>query len=101
MQGENVMNQTETDVALRENLASYLAGDISLKHFSAFFVTSSWLVERLGETREFADEIYLRLAEFSNGDWDEDELKKILRPLLETVDLRDAKEVSIDVRGSD
>ena len=34
-----------------------------------------------------AYEIELRLAEYSNGYWDEDELKQIFRPLIENYEI--------------
>ena len=71
------------DIGIREKLAKYLAGEISLSTFQEWFVPRAWNIGKQGNPAavEVAHEIDLRLAEFSNGDWTEDELKSKLRPL--------------------
>lgn len=72
------------DLAIREQLARYLAGEISLPEFQEWFVPRAWNIEKQGSPAagDLAHEVELRLAEFSNGDWTEDELKSKLRPLV-------------------
>ena len=72
-------------IEIREKLASYLAGEIPLHCFEDWFVPASWNVVK---SKNQADinlvyEIELWLAEFSGGFWNEDELKNLLRPLVE------------------
>jgi len=70
---------------IREHLARYLAGETTLDAFGNWFVPATWNVDRT-EDRETIDltyEIILRLAEYSNGDCSEAQLKDLLRPLVE------------------
>lgn len=71
------------DLGIREKLAKYLAEEISLSAFQEWFVPRAWNIDKRGEPGavELVHEIELRLAEFSNGDWTEDELRTQLRPL--------------------
>jgi hypothetical protein len=73
------------DFNIREKLAEYLAGKISLDEFEDWFFP---------ETIEVAQEsplaliklvygIKLSLAEFSHGDWSESEFRGLLRSLLQ------------------
>lgn len=69
---------------IRDRLAHYLDGSVSLQEFDAWLVPSTWNVEQTRD-RDAIDltyEIVLRLAEFSNGDCAEPELKALLRPLV-------------------
>lgn len=70
---------------IREQLARYIAGEQSLETFAEWFFPATWNVHLRDDraAADFAYEIGLRLAEFSNGDWTEDELKALLRPLVE------------------
>ena len=71
---------------MRSWLRRYLAGEVSLAEFAARFTQSEWnLSERDGDAEdELVYEIELRLAEFSNGDWFEQELRDLLRPVANT-----------------
>ena len=74
------------DFNIREQLAEYLAGEISLREFEDWFFPETWdinLVDNIA-LLNLVYGIKLRLAEFSNGDWTEDELRSYLRPFLET-----------------
>lgn len=73
------------DYKIREQLADYLAGKISLREFEDWLFSETW-------DRDDADNqalttlvygIKLRLAEFSHGDWKEAELRSLLRSILE------------------
>lgn len=73
------------DSAIREKLSSYLAKEISLREFEDWFFPETWEVEQL-DNFSLVNLVYgikLRLAEFSNGDWTEDELRARLRPFVE------------------
>jgi hypothetical protein len=81
---EAVMNSS-LDIDIREKLASYIVGDISLEDFEDWFVSSSWNVMQREKKRtiDLVYDIELILAEHSRGCWDEDELKNLLRPMVE------------------
>ena len=73
------------DVEIREKLASYIVGEISLGDLEDWFVPASWNVIQK-ERKDVIDLVYdieLLLAEYSNGGWNEDELRYLLRPLVE------------------
>lgn len=73
------------DNEIREKLASYLVGEISLEDFEDWFVSASWNVSQSKNQSaiNMVYEIELRLAEYSDGFRSEDELKNLLRPLVE------------------
>lgn len=70
---------------IRERLASYLAGEITLHDFEDWFFPTTWDIDREGDSAliELVYGIKLRIAEFSHGDWTEDQLHSFLRSLLE------------------
>jgi|SRR5208283_3371585 len=72
------------DLEIRDRLARYLNGDISLHEFEGWFVPVAWSIEQSqsAEAIELAGEVELRLAEFSNGHWTEAELRSKLEPLV-------------------
>ena len=69
------------EVEIRERVAQYVAGDLSLREFQEWFVPRAWGMDAADDVRaaERANEIELFLAEFSNGDWSEGELREKLR----------------------
>lgn len=73
-----------TDLEIRAALVRFLDREISLAEFEDWFVPVAWNIEKTGnrEAIELAAEIELRLAEFTSGHWSEDELRKILAPLV-------------------
>src|SRR5258708_12213450 len=73
------------DFNVRERLAEYLAGEISLHEFEDWFFPETWDVDQL-DNLALTNLVYgikLRLAEYSNGDWTEKELRDRLRPFLQ------------------
>ena len=72
-----------TDLEIRDRLAQYLDGEISLRQFEDWFVPVAWNVARNANdgTVALVGEIELRLAEFANGHWTEPELRTKLQPL--------------------
>jgi len=72
------------DLEIRNWLARSLNGDISLHDFEDWFVPVSWDIEQTHNSRanELAGEVELRLAEYTNDDWTEDELRSELQPLV-------------------
>jgi len=72
-----------TDLEIRDRLAQYLDGEISLGQFEEWFVPVAWGVPRTANecTLALVGEIELRLAEFSSGHWTEPELRTKLQPL--------------------
>lgn len=81
--------QTFLDLAIKERLAAYVVGREHLTHFEDWFLPLAMKVERSGNATaiELAHEIDLRLAEFSDGFWTEDELRGFFRALVSTVDV--------------
>jgi hypothetical protein len=77
------------DFNIRERLASYLAKEISLRTFEDWFFPETWDVDQLGDfaLMNLVYGIKLRLAEFSHGDWTENELGSLLRPFIEKFDI--------------
>lgn len=72
------------DLDIREKLASYLVGEISLREFEDWFVPASWNVAQSNNSNavNLVYEIELWLAEYSDGHWAEQDLKNHLKPLL-------------------
>lgn len=77
------------DFNIREQLARYLAKEISLREFEDWFFPETWDVDQIGDLAlmNLVYGIKLRLAEFSHGDWTENELRSLLRPFIEKFDL--------------
>jgi|SRR3990172_5128588 len=82
------------DLDIHDQLVSYLAGDKSLTAFRDWFDSSTWDMGEIGANQDalrLAGEVELRLAEFSNGHWTEDELKSKLLPLIRSFAQRDQR----------
>lgn len=73
------------DNEIRDKLASYLLGWISLQEFEDWFVSASWNVNQSKSQAaiNMVYEIELWLSEYSDGFRSEDELKNLLLPLIE------------------
>ncbi|MGO8761579.1 MAG: hypothetical protein ACLP2P_02315 [Desulfobaccales bacterium] len=69
---------------IRDKLASYLLEEISLEDFVDWFVPTSWNVAQCTNQNaiNLVYEIELWLAEYSDGHWNEHELKNHLRQLV-------------------
>jgi len=73
------------DYNIREQLAEYLAHEISLHVFEDWFFAETWDVDET-DNQTLANLVYgikLRLAEFSHGDWTEPELRSLLHSISE------------------
>ena len=73
------------EFTIREQLAKYLSREISLRDFKDWFFSSTWDIDRIGDP-VLTDLVYgikLDLAEFSHGDWTEEELHDLLCSYLE------------------
>jgi hypothetical protein len=77
------------DFNIREQLARYLANEISLREFGDWFFPETWDEDQLRDLAlvNLVYGIKLRLAEFSHGDWTENELRSLLRPFIEKFDI--------------
>jgi hypothetical protein len=77
--------QSSLDIEVRQKLAAYLRSELAFPKFKKWFIARTWDVESQGNGNdvELAHSIHIRLIEFSNGDWTEDELKGMLRPVFE------------------
>ena len=78
--------QVRFDLEIRGKLADYLSNQIPLDEFKEWFIPATWHIEESGNgfACDLANEIHLRLAEFSNGHWTENELRRVLSPLIES-----------------
>ncbi len=79
------------DYNIREQLADYIAGKLSLREFEDWFFSETWDIDEIDNTdnqtsTNLTNLVYgikLRLAEFSHGDWTEVELRSMLLSILE------------------
>jgi len=73
------------DFNIRERLADYLADRLSLREFEDWFYAETWDIDDADNQTltHLVYEIKLRLAEYSNGDWTEAELRSMLLSILE------------------
>ncbi len=73
------------DNDVRDKLGSYLLGEISLEDFREWFIPVLCVVDDSHNHAaiNMVYEIELRLVEFSNDYWSENELKNLLRPIVE------------------
>jgi hypothetical protein len=67
-------------------LQRYLRGEDSLAEFEAWLVPETWDISPQSDrsAHDLATAITLRIAEFTNGDWTEEELKRALEQLAQT-----------------
>ena len=74
------------EIQIQERLRCYVAGNLSLTQFEEWFVPATWDVEQTDDaiTAQFTSGLLLLLAEYSNGDWIESEMNRLLAPFLET-----------------
>ena len=63
-----------------EQLARYLAGENSLREFEDWFFSETWDIDQVADLAltNLVYNIKLRFAEFSHGDWTEEELRSLL-----------------------
>jgi len=68
----------QSEFELRQELARYLKGQCKLKDFEDWFVPRSWDFNRNTNPslQKLVSQIELAIAEFSNGDWSEVELRQ-------------------------
>jgi len=68
----------QSELELRQELARYLKGQCKLKDFEDWFVPRSWDFNRNTNPslQKLVSQIELSIAEFSNGDWSEVELRQ-------------------------
>lgn len=66
------------DQDIRTQLARFLDGEIDLETFEAWLTPATWELEQSSNpaAQALASELLLRLAEFTNGDWTEEELRE-------------------------
>jgi hypothetical protein len=74
------------DYKIREQLADYMAGKLSLREFEDWFYPETWDIDEIENadnqtSTNVANLVYgikLRIAELSHGDWTEVELRSML-----------------------
>ena len=66
-------------------MAHYLNGKSTLRQFRDWFDVETWglAAEPDSPLRQLGGEIELRIAEFTNGHLSEDDLRSMLKPLLQ------------------
>ena len=71
---------SSVEVEIHERVAEYGAGKLSLREFQEWFVPRAWSMDAMNDApaARLANAIELLLAEFSNGDWSEEELREKL-----------------------
>jgi hypothetical protein len=73
------------DTTIREHLARYVRGALSLRELAAWIAPISLEADKLSATaRDLVYEVQLRLAEYSNGDWTEGHLRRWFKDLAHT-----------------
>lgn len=77
------------DQEIQQRLDWYLRGDMSLAEFEAWLVPAAWDISPQSDSvaHDLAMAITLRIAEFTNGDWTEDELRAELEELRPKITL--------------
>lgn len=77
------MNQT-TVHEIQLHLSRYLSNATTLEEFRNWFDDETWglAAEPDSPTRQLAGEIELRIAEFTGGHLTEDDLRRLLMPLV-------------------
>lgn len=77
--------QHPLEFEIRDRLHAYLSGEISLHDFEDWFFPKTWDVDKSDEPAllDLVYQIKLDWAEFTNGDWSEEELRSMLRSLAE------------------
>lgn len=77
------------DQTIQMRLGWYLRGDLSLAEFEAWLVPATWDLSPQSDSaaHELATAITLRIAEFTNGDWTEAELREELERLRPEITL--------------
>ena len=68
----------QSELDLRQELARYLKSQCTLKDFEDWFVPRSWEFSQNTNPslQKLVSQIELSVAEFSNGDWNESELRQ-------------------------
>ena len=77
--------QHPLELEIRDRLTAYLADEISLHDFEDWFFPKTWSIDKLSEPAllDLVYQIKLDWAEFTNGDWSEEELRSMLQSLVE------------------
>lgn len=77
------------DQEIQQQLDWYLRGDISLADFEAWLVPATWDISPQSDSaaQDLATAITLRVAEFTKGDWTEDELRAELTEIRPKITL--------------
>lgn len=76
-------------LTIREQLARYITGEITLQQFREWFSPQAWNIHQRADvsTAQLVHEIDLVLAEHDHGDWTEEEVKQHFFPLASLAQL--------------
>jgi hypothetical protein len=80
----------QSEFELRQELGRYLKGQCTLKEFEDWFVPRSWDFNQNSNPslQKLVAQVELSLAEFSNGDWSEKELRQQLGILMTNYEIQ-------------
>lgn len=78
------------DEQIRKAVMDYIAGRKSLRRFQEWFARKTWNLQADPDLIQMVNQIELRLAEFSNGHWSEEELREKLQPYAAVVAIPEA-----------
>jgi hypothetical protein len=75
---------SQLDLEVTDQVARYLAGESSLDEFRRWLLPLVWKMAEptSNERSDLANRLELRLAEFMNGHWTEDDLRLLFARLL-------------------
>jgi hypothetical protein len=81
------------DLEIRHQLGRYLDREQSLREFVEWWAPRGWDIHRSGDPSAvaLAGEVDLRLAEYTNGDWAEADLRRFFRPLVQNYTVNTAR----------
>ena len=76
----------ESDLELRHKLLKVLQNELSLREFGDWFIPRSWNFDEntTPVLKSLVADIELLLAEYSNQDWTDEELRAKIAPLIDT-----------------
>jgi hypothetical protein len=89
--------QAFLDLDIRNKVTEFVDGRLGFVPFYDWATPLVWEAGSLGNplADELAGEIGLRLAEYTSGYWTEHELKTLLRPIADEVEVRDPGQARI------
>lgn len=90
------------DQEIQQRLDWYLRGDVSLADFEAWLVPATWDISPQSDpaAHGLATAITLRIAEFTNGGWIEDDLRRELAAIQPKITLAGGEKGEVIILAS-